>query len=341
MVSLLQSLESCTLHAVCSFLDPCSLCSVEAAPFDRYCIDESWKALRVEAEQKLMCRPWWRKPADQPALPAKHKHAWHELRLHLNHLTRVPTSWKDCICKCSETVIGIKPRQPAESAESAVRSQRTPEDYDGPADAGDHMRQGWKSAPPAVASVPLSIGGWRGDTLAVGVQVDAMCLGCVGESFLLGAELLIVQNRQGRVFTVCFSPVSGRVFIRLPAGEGMVAQALPDLLAAADATGVAPVQMGGSIEAFMFVSTSCGISFGRRRVAKDGKKGNVCWSREFHQEFSAPQWVDKYASLTFQVDKLLESAKVTITWAGKSLPISAALPASRQRFSGIWLSHEW
>jgi len=323
MVSLLQSLDSCILHAVCSFLDPCSLGSVEAAAFDRYCMDECWKVLRVAAEREFMCRPWWRKPSDQPTWPTKHKHALHELRLQLNYLTRVPESWKDCICKRSETVIEIQPRGLAQTV-STIQGLHL---Y-----AGD-QQQGWQAATPAVAAVPLSIGGWHGDTLAAGIQLVSQCLGCVGEAFLLGAEFLNVQNGQGYVFTVCFSPVSGRVFIRFPTGEGMVAQVLSDFIAGAE---------NGAIEAFMFVSTSCGISFGRRRTA-GGEKGKVEWSRELQlcQEFLAPLSVEKYASLTFQVDKLLESAKISVTWAGQSLPISAALPTLRHSFDGIWRGHEW
>jgi len=339
MASWLQSLDSCVLHAVCSFLDPCSLGSIEAAAFVRCCLDECWKALRVAAEQQLMRRPWWRKPPGQPALPTKHKHAWHQLRLQLNYLISVPESWKDCICKRSETVIDIQPRRLVESV-STIRGlhHAGTEDYVGSFSAEDRQ-QGWQSATPAVAAVPLSISGWRGDTLAVCIQLASQSLGSVGEAFLLGAEFLNVQNGQGRAFAVCFSPVSGRVFKRFPAGQGMVAQVLPDLSAVADATEVVPLEIGG-IEAFMFVSTSCGISFGRRRTA-GGKKGNVEWSRELYEELLAPLSVDKYASLTFQVDKLLESAQISISWAGKILPISTALPTSRPTFYGVWRSHEW
>jgi len=336
MVSLLQSLGWCTLHAVCFFLDPSSLGSIEAAAFDRYGIDECWKALRVAAERQLMCRPWWRKPSGQPVLPAKHKHALRELILQLNYLTSVPESWKDSICKRSETVIEIQPRRLAEPV-STIRGPH----HGGTEDnvwffyAGD-QQQGWQSGPPAVATVPLSRGGWRGDTLAVGIQLVSQSLSCVGEAFLLGAEF---HNVQGRVFTVCFSPVSGRVFTRFPAGEGMVAQGLPDLIATADATEVVPLEMRG-IEAFMFVSTSCGMSFGRRH-GDGSEKGDVEWSREIYQEFLSPFSVDKYASLTFQVDKLLESTQISITWAGKLLPMSAALPTSRHTFDGVWRNYEW
>jgi len=79
MASLLQSFDSCTLYDLCSFLDPCSMSSVEASAFDRYCIAECWKALRVTAEQQVMCRPWCRKPPGQLALPTNHKHALREV----------------------------------------------------------------------------------------------------------------------------------------------------------------------------------------------------------------------------------------------------------------------
>jgi len=117
-----------------------------------------------------------------------------------------------------------------------------------------------------------------------------------------------------------------------------VAQGLPDLIAAADATEVASLEMGG-IEAFLFVSLTGGISFGRRRIA-GGKRSDMEWSGEVPADFLPPSSVEKYASLTFQVDKLLETARISITWAGQVLPISAALPVSRQTFDSIWRSHE-
>jgi len=191
----------------------------------------------------------------------------------------------------------------------------------------------------AVAAVPLSIGGCRTDTFAVGVQLVSKCLGCVGEAFLLGAECLTIRDGQEQVFTVCFSPISGRVFIRFPGGAGMVALGLPDFIAGADATEVASLGMEG-IEAFMFVSTSGSIFFGRRRTA-GSDRGNVEWCGELPPEFFPRLSLKNYASLTFQVDKLLETAQISITWVGQLLPASAALPTSRDRFDSIWLSYEW
>merc|ERR1712113_1143594 len=94
-----------------------------------------------------------------------------------------------------------------------------------------------------------------------------------------------------------------------------------------------------AVEAFMFVSASGGISFGRRRTA-GGEGSNVEWSGELPREF-LPLSVERYASLTFQVDKLMEKAQISITWAGEVLPISAALPASQHTFDSVWQTHEW
>jgi len=303
--------------------------SVEAAAFDSECVAECWKVLRVEAEQQFMCRPWWRNPPEQPALPTNHKHALREMILQFRSLTRVPESWLNYIRKCSDTVIEIQPR-PANSV-SAL-------DDVGPSSTGG-QRQGQQCVPPIVAAVPLSIGGCSGDTIAVGVQLESTSLGSVGEAFLLGVDFLSSWNEQGQVFKVCFSPVSGRVFYRFPAGEGMVAAGLPDLTAAVAGTKVAALEMDG-VEAFMFVSTWGGISFGRRHVA-GGKKGNVEWCGELPPEFLPTLSEEKYASLTFQVDKLLDKATISITWAGQLLPFSAPLPTSPHTFCSIWGNYDW
>jgi len=334
MASLLEPLESCILYAVCSFLDPRSLGSAEAAAFDRSCVVECWKVLRVAAEQQLICWPWFMTLPDQPALPTNHKHALREVTLQLKNFVRLPETWTDCIRKRSETVIEIQPR-PAKSVSTIGGPHHGgTEDYAGPSSAG-----GREFALPAVAAVPLSIGGCRTDTFAVGVQLVSKCLGCVGEAFLLGAECLTIRDGQEQVFTVCFSPISGRVFIRFPGGAGMVALGLPDFIAGADATEVASLGMEG-IEAFMFVSTSGSIFFGRRRTA-GSDRGNVEWCGELPPEFFPRLSLKNYASLTFQVDKLLETAQISITWVGQLLPASAALPTSRDRFDSIWLSYEW
>jgi len=319
---------------VCSFLDSRSLGSAEAAAFNCSCVAECWKALRVGAEQQLMCWLWWGKPPDQPALPTNHKHALREVTLQLKSLVRVPETWIDCIRKHSETVIEIQPR-PVESVSTIGRPHHGgTEDYVGPSSAG-----GRESAPPAVAAVSLSIGGCSKERFAVGVQLVSKSLSCVGEAFLLGAEFLTIRDGQEHVFTICFSPISGRVFIRFPCGAGMVALGLPDFIAAADATEVASLEMGG-IDAFMFVSTSGSIFFGRRRTA-GSNKGNVEWCGELPPEFFPRLSLKKYASLTFQVDKLLETAQISIMSAGQLLPLSPTLPTSRHTFDSMWRGYLW
>jgi hypothetical protein len=149
----------------------------------------------------------------------------------------------------------------------------------------------------------------------------------------LGAEFLTVRNWQKQGFTISFSPITGRVFIRLSGGADMVVQGLPDLSAAADSTEGASLEMEG-IEVFMFASTSGGVFFGRRRTA-GSERGNVEWSGELLPEFLPPLSVEKYASLTFQVDKLREKAQISITWAGQTLPIWAPLPASQHTFGSV------
>jgi len=338
MARLLQSLEPCTLTVVCSFLDPYSLGLVETAAFDRDCVAECWKVLRVEAEQLLMRRPRWRTPPGQPASPANHKHALREVILQLKSLTRVPESWIEFVHKSSDTVIEIQPRL-AESVSAIGGLHRGGrEGYVGPSSVGG-QRQRRPSAPPTVAAVPLSVGGCYGDAIAVGVQLTSRSLGSVGEAFLLGVDFLGSWNGQGQVFTVCFSPVSGRVFLRFPDGEGLVAMGLPDLTAAAGTTELASLEMG-SIEAFMFMSTLGGISFGRRRAA-GGKKCNMEWCGELPPEFLPTLSEEKYASLTFQVDKLLDKATISITWAGQLLPFSAPLPTSPHTFCSIWGNYDW
>jgi len=290
----------------------------------------------MAAEQRLMCRPWWRKQPGQLALPTNHKHALREVAVQLKNLAKVPDSWIDCIRKRSDTVIVIQPRL-AESVPTTGMLQQSSgtEDNVGPSSAR-RQQQGQQSSPPAVATVPLSIGGSRWDAFAVGVHLASKCLGCVGEACLLGADFMTVRHGQEQVFTVCFSPMSGRVFVRFPAGEGLVAHPLPDLVAAACGS---EVELD-AVEAFMFVSTSGNLSFGRRQTAR-GQNGHVEWSGELPQEFLPPLAVEKNASLTFQIDKLMEKAQISITWAGQMLPISAALPTSQHTFDSVWQNHEW
>jgi len=256
----------------------------------------------------------------------------------LKSLAKVPDAWIDYIRKHSETVIEIRPRL-AESIPTTGGIHHIVTENDvGPFSAGG-QQLGCQSSPPPVATVPLSISSGRRDTFAVGVQLTSKSLSCVGEAFLLGTEFLTIRKGHRQVFAVWFAPLSGRVFVRFPAGEGLVAQGMPDLMEAADATEVASLEMG-SIEAFMFVSTSGGMSFGRRRIAS-GERSDVEWSGEVPAEFLPPSPVKKYASLTFQVDKLVETAQISITWAGQVLPISAALPMPTPAFDSIWRNHDW
>jgi len=336
MLSLMESLESCTLYEVCSFLDPCSLGSVEAAAFDRHCIAECWKALQVAAERQLICRPWWKKQVGfgHVALPANNKDALREIKFQLRNLVRVPESWTEYIRKQSETVIEIQPRLAESVSTNRGLHHGGTEGYVGPSDVGG-PQEGLKSEPPVFAVVPLSIGGRRGERFAVGVRLVSKRLSSVGEAVLLGAEFLTVRNKQGQVFSCCFSPVSGRIFIRFPTGEGMWAQALPDIFEVSEVTEVE------GIEAFMQVSASGGISFGRRSTS-GGEQGNVEWSGELPPEFLPPLSLEKHASLTFQVDKLLVTAEVSITWAETGIsgcPGETSRP--QKTFDSVWRSHEW
>lgn len=354
---LLQTLESCTLYAICSFLDPCSLSSVEAAAFDRDCVAECWKACRLAAVQQLICWPWWRKRPGQLALPTNHKHALREVMLQLKSLAHVPESWVNCIRKTSATVIEMQPR-PTDSACSKWRLHHcgTEEnvrpflvgqqggqqgdqqggqqgDQQGGQQGGQHL------APPLVAAVPLNVGGCHGQAFSLGIELASRSLKCVGEAFMLGVEFITEQNGQRSVFTVCFSPISGRIFLRFPVcDEGMAAQALSELTVADDATQDEPPETE-SIEAFLFVSRSGSISFGRR-CTSGGTQRSVEWSGVLPTEVLPSLSTEKYAALTFQVDKLLESAQISITWVGELLPI-AAMPASWHSFDSFWNSHEW
>jgi len=285
-----------------------------------------------------MCRPWWRKPEGHPALPANHKHALRDLRLQLKSLARVPDSWISCIRKRLDTVIEIHPRSPESSFIRGPHHGGT-EDYVGLPIAQQEQQEQRQSVPPHIAAVPLAVGAFQGETLSLGIQLASKKLSHVGEAFLLGAEFLSFRSRQGKVTTVCFSPVTGRVFVRFPAGsEGMAAQGLPALGMATDSA-EADVQELEGIEAFMLVSAAGGISFGRRCIS-GGKMGNVEWSGELSPEF-LPLSDEIYASLTFQVDKLLDAARISITWAGQRLPNSVSLPALHHPFDSIWFDYEW
>lgn len=293
-------------------------------------------ALRVATEKQLMCRPWWRRPPGHPALPSNHKHALHDLRLYPKSLETVPHSWASCIRKRLDTVIEIHPR----SAEFTSRGPNHggTEDYVGPPPT-QHEQEQRPSVTPHVAAVPLSVGAFQGETLFVGTQLASKSISHVSEAVLLGAEFLSFRHNQGRVTTVCFSPVTGRVFVRFPAGsDGLAAQGLPALNAVADSM-EAELQGLEGIEAFMLVSAAGSIMFGRRCIA-GGQANETEWTGKLEPEF-LPLSDEIYASLTFQIDKLHEMAKISIMWAGQELPDSVTLPASHHSFDGIWCGYEW
>merc|ERR1719252_191792 len=91
---------------------------------------------------------------------------------------------------------------------------------------------------------------------------------------------------------VCFSPVSGRVFVHFPGeSRGMVARALPALTeGSADAE-------RPEAHAFMSVTALGGVSFGRRFSTG----GRTEWSEQLPPEFLR-LGLDNFASLAFQTD---------------------------------------
>jgi len=286
-----------------------------------------------------MCRPWWRRPAGTPALPANHKHALRDLRVQLKSLASVPDSWGGCIRKRLDTVIEIQPRSAESNSSISGPHHGGTEDYVGtPTSQQERQEQQHQTLPPHIAAVPLSVGAFQGETLCVGVRIASKQLHSVGEAFLLGAEFLSFRGRQGKVTTVCFSPVTGRIFVRFATGsEGMAAQALPILGMARDPE--IEIQEPEEVEAFMLVSATGNISFARRCIIGD-KKGEVEWSGVLSPEF-LPLSDELYASLTFQIDKLFDTAHISITWAGQKLPDFLTLPALHDEFDSIWFGYEW
>jgi len=198
------------------------------------------------------------------------------------------------------------------------------EDY-----VGRGVQREQRLGPPSVAGVPLAVGSTRGEGMSVGVLVTSKSLSHVGEAFLLGVEFVNVV--EGSYTPVYFSPVSGRVFARYSGNHaGLVAQPLPEL----DASSTAETDLKG-LEAFLVVGKSGCLSFGRRRPGKD-----VEWSGEIEPDFLPPWARECFASLAFQVDKLDEQAKVSITWAGNLPPASVAHAECLHSFSATWYVHE-
>jgi hypothetical protein len=312
---------------VCSFLDPRSLSAVEVAGLDRHCIAACWAALLSTAEEQLADRPLWR-PESKPEFATDPKEALRELALWLRNLAAVPKPWGACIRKLSDTKVEIHPRHPGVGAAIASGAH-----HGGSQDSVGFELERPRLEPPSLAGVPLAVGCISGEPMAVGIQLTSEKLSKVGEAFLLGIELVSVDDGQGVFTPVYFSPVSGRVLCRFPGEhEGLVAQAMPPLSGAPNEADLEVV------EAFALVGVSGYISFGRRR----GPRDSIEWSGELRSDCLPPSTVECFPSLTFQIDKLEVPAQISITWAG-DLPPASVEPDrdSLHHFCAVWSVHEW
>jgi len=332
-----EVLQSQIVLGVCCFLDPCDLGSVEAAGWDRQCVVASWLSLRTAVEEDFAGKPWWK---DRPTLPEDSKEALRELKLLSRSFASIPVGWAACIRRLSATDIEIHPRPPTLSRPQSTSSTRGgahhggTEDYVG-LDQGDQQRPeaGRRLVPPRLAGVPLSLGSLRGEAMSIGVRLTSQRVSRVGEAFLLGAEFVAVEGGMGVFTGVYFAPVSGRVFVKYPgAPEGLVSQPMPSL----EVSSAAGTELE-EVEAFMLVSASGCVSFGRRC----GADGPVEWSGELPHEFFSAYVEERYASLTFQIDQLDEVAQVSVAWFGSELPADLARTMPPSTFEAIWGTHEW
>lgn len=313
-----HALESFVALQVCSFLDPRSLCSAEAAGLDRSTATACWTALLSALEEQLAGKVL-RKPESKSTLPADPREALWELQLWLRNLARFPKPWTICMRKISDLDIDMHPRPTCPGCAIA---------------SGDHHDGmldyvGSTEGPPKLAQVPVSVGGVRGKPMFVEILLTAATLSKVcDEACMLGVELF--GHNKGHRQGTYFCPICGKVFVRFPGeDDGLVAQAMPalkEVFTEDDFQGV---------QAFVLVDASGCISFGRRRSLGH----SIEWSGEIGSDCQPPQTAEYCASLTFQVDKLEAPAQITITRAGDLPPEQQK--GSLKEFDSVWGVHEW
>jgi len=206
------------------------------------------------------------------------------------------------------------------------------EDYVGPDYHWDEpLRE--TLVPPRLAAVLLACGSRSGGTFAAGVRLSCRRACSVGEACLFAAEFVGSLNGHGAMTMVSFAPATGRCLVCF-AGmkEGLASQPMPPIEGPAAADAESEV-----LEAFLLVSASGGVSFGRRR----GAAARMEWSGELAREF-CPSWsTEIYASLNFQIDQLCEPAQVSVTWIGFGLPALLASHTAPSMVSAAWDRHEW
>jgi len=252
--------------------------------------------------------------------------------LRLRKLGYVPQLWAARIRKLSDTEMKISPRPPRPGSIIRMDPRGGMADH-----RGFDGRQEHRLEPPSLATVPLAVGTPCGEPMSVGVLLTSQRLSHVGESCLLGIEHV---STDGESTPVYFSPVSGRVFVRLSGvfvrlsgdPEGLVAQPMPPLV-----TSSAEGAYVQGVEAFALVGASGGISFGRRRVPGD----DIEWSGQIPSEFLSSVSAKFFASVTFQIEKLAAPARVCVTWAGDLPLTSVARAGSQHSFSAVWEAYEW
>lgn len=170
--------------------------------------------------------------------------------------------------------------------------------------------------------------------MSAGIRLAAQGLGGVGEACLLAVEFVSGRAGAGLMTTVYFSPVSGRALVTIPEAlltiPVLAAQAMQPLSSQGEGTGPA------AVEAFLSVSASGSLSFGRRSSGS----GEVEWSGELPPGFFAPSTAEYCASLKCNIDLLEEPAEISIDWVGSDLPahVGSLLPGE---FEASWSTTKW
>lgn len=156
---------------------------------------------------------------------------------------------------------------------------------------------------------------------------------------MLGVEYVTFKKEETEIVSVYFSPISGMILMQsggLPVG--LVAEGMPPLVAEGmPAWGEESAELADmeEMEVCMCISPSRGLAFGRRR----GVDEHMEMSAELPLECLPKESQEHYVSLAFQVDRLQESARVSIAWVGLNPPG----PLSPRPFTShfVWSEHQW
>ncbi|CAE8628740.1 unnamed protein product [Polarella glacialis] len=176
----------------------------------------------------------------------------------------------------------------------------------------------WEDPVPALAAVPLSIGAFRGHSLAVAVQVESH--GAIRDGFCIGVEICS-PPAEGLLMSVMFAPASGQCWMQYAQGVPMMrTQALP------------PVDASEPVEAWVKVTADGGIFFLRQR------QGHPLEESGLLPHDSLPSWAAEYfATLYLWTSDLEVPVAASVIYSGEDLPkklLSAGAP--HFEITGAW-----